>query len=283
MALNPGANAGSTSNKVSLMTETFTSISPSLNVARSTPREVNKVRTSGPMLHEEKAPPGALMKEPGKIRHTEREDGQDRPCQYTTARASAPCADLSQVPCSICRKVEGPGCDCGLRFCLAHAARVEAAGKHGADQEGVTTARAEPPETRNDRALGVSPVDLPPRETARPNPAPPLTVKLPGPGPPPELIFCQYTDNQAWRQCPNLSTVACHLHRPNDGIVCECGSRFCGFHAKQIVTLGLHEGQHRAGAPPRRCSRPPKSQRTWVLGARNVEAKLRRPRWRTRL
>ena len=47
-----------------------------------------------------------------------------------------------------------------------------------------------------------------------------------------------------------FKTVACPLHNPDDGIVYECGSRFCGFHAEQIVTPGLHEGQRRAGDPP---------------------------------
>ena len=140
MTIDPGTNMGSTSGEVPSMTETFSSISTSLNAARGAPKEVNKVRASGPLLQAEETPPGALVKEPGKIRRTEVEDRQDRPCQYRTVTASGPCEDLSQVACPLCNKVEGPGCDCGLHFCLTHAARVEAAGKHGADQEGVTTA-----------------------------------------------------------------------------------------------------------------------------------------------
>ena len=92
--------------------------------------------------------------------------------------------------------------------------------------------------------------DLSPHDAAWPSLASPLTMRLPGQEPPPELIMCQYTGSQAIQQCAKSSMVACPLHQPEDCIVCECGSRFCGFHVERIVTLGLHVLQRRAGAPP---------------------------------
>ena len=94
------------------------------------------------------------------------------------------------------------------------------------------------------------------RNAAGPGPPTPPTGDALVRGPPAELIMCQYADSQAVRRCCNLSTVACSLHRPGDGIVCACGSRFCGYLAEIITARGLHTGQRRAGPPSPEPHRP---------------------------
>ena len=219
----PATRMEDTGGRTQSMTETFSAISNSLTAARTAPRAVRDVRTSGPLPEKEEAPRGAWRGEPDGTDGDAMKGEETRPCQYVTVRASGPCADLSQVACPLCNKVEGPGCDCGLRFCLAHASRVEEAGRHGADQEGKPMTRAKPQDTKTEQVKGATPLDLPPREMDTPGPVPTPTTGVVSQGPSPELILCQYIEHQDPKKCHNLSRVEFRLHKPDDGIVCECG------------------------------------------------------------
>ena len=116
---------------------------------------------------------------------------------------------------------------------------------------GVVPARkAKPRGTTAARVAGATPLDLPPREMNPLRPVPTPTTGAVSQGPPTELTLCQYTERQDAKKCNNLSKFECPLHRPGDGVLCDCGFRFCGSHAEHIEYLGLHEGQRRSGAPP---------------------------------
>ena len=148
--------------------------------------------------------------------------------------------------------MEGHGCDCGLRFCLAHASRVKNKGKHWVDQEVVPARQAEPLDAAVAREAGATPLDLPPREANPLRRIPTPTTGAVPQRPPTELILCQYTEHQDPKKCNNLSKVECPLHRPGDGILCGCGFQFCPSHAEHVECMGVHEGQRRSGAPPPR-------------------------------
>ena len=232
------------------MTETFSTISDSLTTPRTDPRTMSHVRATGPLPEREEVPPAAQQERPGGTKGGAVKGEERKPCQHVTVRASGPCADMSQVACPLCSNMEGPRCDCGLCFCLAHASRVEDAGRHGADQGGVPATQAKPQDTTTVQVTGAAPFDLPPREMNPPRLVPTPTRGAVSQGPPPELIPCQYIEHQNPKECHNLSRVECPLHRPEEGILCECGFRLCGSHAVHIESPGLHEGQRRSRAPP---------------------------------
>ena len=190
------------------MTGAFLAISDSLTAARDNSRGEGGLRAAGPPPEVEEAPPGAR----GASGETEGGivgGGEAILCQYMTKRASGPCADLSQVACPLCSMVEGLGCDCGLRFCLAHASRVKDTGKHGVDQKVVPARRAEPLDAVTAPEAGTTPLDLPPREVNPLCPVPTPTMGAVPPGPPLELILRQYTEHQDPKECSNLSKVDC--------------------------------------------------------------------------
>ena len=143
------------------ITGMFLAISDGLIAARNNPRTVGDARATGPPPEREEAPPEARQETPGGTKGGAMEGGEIRPCQYVTVRASGPCADLSQVASPLCTNMKGPGCDGGLRFCMAHASRVENTRRHGVDQGVVPARQAKPPGTTAARVEGATPLDLP--------------------------------------------------------------------------------------------------------------------------
>ena len=191
------------------ITGAFLAISDSPIAARDNSRAEGGLRAAGPPPEMEEAPPGARRGASGGSEGGVDGGGEAIPCQYVTKRASGPCADLSQVACPLCSVVGGLGCDCGLRFRLAHASRVKDTGKHGVDQEVVPAHRAEPLDAVTTTEAGTTPLDLPPREVNPVCPVPTPTMGAVPPGPPLELILRQYTEHQDPKECSYLSKVDC--------------------------------------------------------------------------